>query len=221
MPTPEEAAADRAAIEAREPDHLVPFDGDPADWKVRYAGQLRKRLGLESPFYIEMLVQPSFSPEYAVSLIGGPYWGADPASEEKLTLRYSIGDKSIWYSIPENNKEKVQKEVTVETKTVDFPKAQGVRIHKLWDRMIGRVRFPEEVNSGLDGTTFAFATRRGRGEVWSPQSRKSPLLLVELGHGLIDYCKAPEEKRADVLKEIVVKIGRLEKYLDEHPVNLK
>lgn len=204
---PEEASA--------EPDHLLPV-GKTEEWDVTYFDQLRKKLDLDAAFFCRMVVKPSFDPEHVVSLEGESGKQGKLEESEKLILRYSVGDSSIYYSLPENNPEQGQKDVRVETKKVVFPAALGIRLSKLWDRMVGQVRNPEVGSGGLDGTTYEFETGKGRGEVWSPQLKNSPQLLVEVGASLVDYCKAPEEKKAEALKDIDTKIGNLEKYLDEH-----
>jgi hypothetical protein len=141
----------------------------------------------------------------------------DVSAAEKLLLSHSIGDKSIWYSMPENNDKKKQQKVSISTTTADFPKALGARVHKLWERMLRRTRYPEEPNAGLDGTTYEFAMWCVYGETWSPQERKSPLLFIELGDSLIGYCKATPAERPAAAKTIEDKAAQLEKYLDEHP----
>ncbi|MCB1086255.1 MAG: hypothetical protein KDM63_04365 [Verrucomicrobiae bacterium] len=210
-----ENTVDKAeAVGPPEPDHLIPVDPYPGDWHVRYTDQLRNRLGLDQVFYFRMLVMPSFSSEYSVSLFGDERNPWDLASAKKLTLKYSIADRSIWYSMPENNDEKKQKDVRVAVQSTEFPKALGVRLFKLWDRMLRDTRYPAGDNSGLDGVTYEFAMWCRYGEIWSPNQRKSPLLFIELGESLINLCKATPEDRESALKDIEEKAAQLEIYLN-------
>jgi hypothetical protein len=197
-----------------EPDHLIPVDPYPGGWHVRYTDQLRERLGLNSVFYFRMHVRPSFAAEYAVSLFGDESNPWDVASAEKLTLTYAIADKSIWYSMPENNDEKKQKDVRVEFQSTEFPKALAIRLFKLWDRMLRNTHYPLGDNSGLDGVTYEFSMWCRFGETWSPRQRKSPLLFIELGESLVNLCKSKPEDRESALKEIETKAETLEAYLN-------
>lgn len=202
----------------REPDHLVPVDPYPGDKGIRYSDQIRTRFKRDSLFQLQMLVRPSFTPEYVVRMHGD---GKNPwnlSDSEKVFLTYSIADKSIWHSMPETNKKKEQREVTVSTKTADLPKPLAMRLHKLWGRMLLRTRYPDPDTSygGFDGDTYEFAMWCRYGEIWSPSQRQSPLLFVELGNSLIAYCKAAPAERPAASKAIEDKATQLEKYLEEH-----
>ncbi|MGJ8656243.1 MAG: hypothetical protein ACSHX6_07320 [Akkermansiaceae bacterium] len=197
-----------------EPDHLVPVNPYPGDWSVRYSDQLRKRFGLDSVFYFRMLVCPSFSAEYSVSLAGEDDNPWDVAGAKKLTLKYAIADKSIWYAMPENNGKNEQREVKVTVLTTDLPKALGIRLYDVWDRMLRATRYPLGDHSGLDGVTYEFSMWCRYGEIWSPAQRKSPLLFAELGESLIRLCKATPKTRDGALGQVMVKLEQLETYLN-------
>lgn len=198
-----------------EPDHLVPVDPYPGDWHVRYTDLIRAKLKLDEPYFARMVVKPSFGGESSLRLHGGEQ-EHEISKTEKVFLTHSVAEKSIWYSMPENNQEKQQKEVKVTTTTVSIPKPMEVRLCSLWNRMILRTRVPAGNGDGLDGVTIEFATRRGYGETWSPMQQKSPLLFVELGESLVDYCKSTDETRKARLKAVSQKADKLESYLDAH-----
>lgn len=164
-----------------------------------------------------MLVLPSFSPEYVVRLQGDENNPWDVSAAQKVFLSYSIADKNIWESMPENNDKKKQQKVRVSNSTIEFPKALGTRVHKLWQRLLRQTHYTEEGNNVLDGTAYEFATWCVYGETCSPQERKSPMLFIELGDSLIAYCKAAPAERPAAAKKIEEKATQLEKYLDEHP----
>jgi hypothetical protein len=196
-----------------EPDHLEPVDPYPRGWGVRFS-EIRTRFNLGPSFYLQMFVCPSFDPEYVVRMHGNEKdlnvseEGFNAA--EKVFLTYSIADKSVY-----DDKRKQQK-VTVSTKTVDFPKPLAARVHKLWHRMLRRTRYSDTYYGGVDGTNYEFAMWGWYGTIWSPKQRQSPLLLIELGDSLIDYCKAVPSERPAAAKAIEDKAAQLEKYLDEH-----
>ena len=200
---------------SREPDHLVPVDPYPDGWCIRYNDQIRSRFKLDSFFFAQMVVRPSFSGEYVVRLHGGKD-DNNITTAEKFFLTYSAADKNIWYSMPENNDKKKQQKVTIAVTSVEFPKPLTKRIYQLWQRMLLRTRYPEQSSRGADGTTFEFGIWCVYGETWSPDERKSPLLFVELGDSLIGYCKAAPAERPAAAKEVEDKATQLDKYLDEH-----
>jgi len=215
-PFAEHAVASPEVLNPHEPDHLIPVDPYPDDWSVRYANQLRERFGLDSTFYFRMLVRPSFDAEYSVSLIGDERhypWKID--SDTKLTMKYVVADKSIWYAMPDNNDEKKQKDVNVTIQTTEIPMALALRLIELWDQMLLGTRYSSPDIGGLDGATYEFAMWQRYGETWSPHHQKSPLLFVELGESLVDLCKAPPANRDFAVKKVEEKAAKLETYLKQ------
>ena len=204
-----------AAPKGHEPDHLVPVNPYPGDWHVRYSSQIRSLFKLDPFFFAQMVVRPSFSGEYAIRL-HGTNTDNEITTTEKFFLTYSIASKNIWYSMPGHNDQKKQQNVTIAVTTVEFPKPLATRIHQLWKQMLLRTHYSEQDTDGLDGTTFEFAIWSAYGKTWSPDERKSPLLFIELGDSLIEYCKAPPVKRPAAMKIIEKKAEQLEKYLNDH-----
>lgn len=207
-------AADRPAT-PQEPDHLVPVNPYPGDWRARYTSQLQSHFKLDSFFFAQMVVRPSFSGEFVVRLHGARD-DNDFDTASTLFLTYSAAKQSIWYSMPENNDEQKKKGVSIAATTVEFPKPLATRIQKLWQRMLLQTRYPQEYSGGLDGTTYEFGIWSVYGETWSPLERKSPLLFIELGDSLIIYCLTPPAERSAAAKNIEDKAAQLEKYLDKH-----
>jgi hypothetical protein len=198
-----------------EPDYLVPVDPYPSDWGVRYRDQIRSHFKLDSFFFAQMVVCPSFDAEYVVRLHGSKD-DNNISTTEKFFLTYSVANKSIWCSMPENNDKKKQQKVTIAVTTVEFPKPLATRIFQLWRRMLLRTRYNEQPSVGADGTMFEFGIWCVYGETWSPTERKSPLLFIELGDSLIAYCKAAPAERPAAAKEVEDKAAQLDKYLNEH-----
>lgn len=164
-----------------------------------------------------MLVRPSFSAEYVITLHRDANRPKDAQPAGKTFLTYSVSDHSIWYSMPENNDQKEQKKISITTITVEFPKPLGLSIYELWRRMLQRTRYSDKSYAGLDGTIYEFSLEGRCGEFWSPQERKSPTLLIELGESLVSYCNAAVDDRLEREKDTQGKAARLSKYLDEHP----
>ncbi len=212
----EEGAGERAR--PYHPDHLVPVDPNPADWHVRYTEALSKQLNLHSPFFIRMLELPSFEGESSLRL-SGKNGEKEITKINEFILTLYEADKSIWYSLPENNEEKIQKPVVVAVKSASIPKPVALRLHAVWEKMIQRTRAPKQPDTTLDGVTYEFATKTGKGEARNPKSNGlSPGRLVALGYSLKNYCEVNASQRAGSLEMIEIHLKSLEKYLDEHPV---
>ena len=207
-------AADVGIVMPAEPDHLVPVNPYPGESHVRYTDQLRSHFKLDHLFFAQMVVRPSFSAEYAVRLYGD---GNQIDTTHQCFLTHFAADKSIYHSMPENNDKKEQRKVAIAVTTVEISKPLATRIEQLWRRMLLRTRYPEEGGSGLDGTTFEFSIWYVYGRTWSPHERKGPLLLIELGESLIDYCKTAPAERPAAARKIENKAAQLEKYLNKHP----
>ena len=203
---------------AHEPDHLIPVDPYPSDWRVRYTSALHSRIKAKTYFFAQMETRPSFSGESCLQL-----HGEDGISEfsaaKSFFLTYSEADTSIWYSMPENSDDGKQGAVNVTITTVPISKAVASRLCTIWNEMLMRTHMPKEDATGLDGITIEFATPRGYGKTWTPTEPKSPLLLVKLGESLIQYCKAAENNRASLMKDVETKAANIERYLKEHPLN--
>jgi hypothetical protein len=211
-----------------EPDHLKPVGlyQYQNDLLTRYRNQIRSRLKLDSYFFAQMLVMPSFGNEFVVRLHGKAKGEDDFTRASQFFLTYSVADQSIWYSMPENNGNHRQGKVKISSSSDEIAKPLATRLLRLWEQMLLRTRYREQdvVSSregegivGTDGTTFEFAVWNARGETWSPEQRKSPLLLVEIGESLVKYCNAKPQEKPDAMKEIETKAAQLEEYLTEHP----
>jgi hypothetical protein len=208
---------------AGEPDHLLPVAPYEGGQLARYSKQLNSHLKLEAAVFAQLVVRPSFDPELVVRL-HGKKGDNDFDSTSQFFLTYSVADKNIWYSMSENGRGKKSDKVKVSTITTEIPKPLAIRIERLWEQMLLRTRYREQdVRSsgdrviGTDGTTFEFSAWNAYGETWSPEERLSPLLFVELGASLVDYCKATSGDRPAAAKEIENKAAQLEQYLNEHP----
>jgi hypothetical protein len=195
---------------------LRPVAPYPGDWHIRYTEQLHKRIEPQIHTFAQMRVQPAFEGEYSVSIHGVPdnlrFWQAT-----KCFISYYSADKNIWSSMPENNGDKQQREVSVATATVDIPLPVAKRIYTVWHKMLLKTRYAEdEFNAAPDPTTVEFSSESLYGETYYPAPCKSAGLLIELGERLIDYCKAPPEKRAAATKALEVQAKALEDFLRHH-----
>jgi hypothetical protein len=200
---------------AADADCLSPVDPYPGDWHVRYTDQLHKRLEPPLHTFAQMLVRPAFEAEYSVSLHGTPN-DLEFAQASKFFLSYYAADKNIWYSMPENNEAKQQKDVSVKVTTVECPTLLAKQIYEVWRRMLLRTRYFQDNSIRLDATVAEFSSAGMYGETYNPSPSESAAYLIELGDRLIDYCKAPEDKRAAAAKSIEVQAKWLNKYLRTH-----
>lgn len=73
-----------------------------------------------------------------------------------------------------------------------------------WRRMLDAVRSRDEMEVGLDGTTYSFSMGSGgrqlRGETWSPEPRTPAGRLARIAEAMRDYCL---ERREDALRSLL------------------
>jgi len=202
---------------AKKADCLSPLDPYIAGGGLReYREILWKRFqpqGVRT--FAQMIIIPAFEPEYSVALHGGPN-DMDWAQADKYFLTYFAPDKNIWYSMPQSNKENQQRDVSVATITVELPKDVAKRTCEVWRRMLQRTRYFEDASIRVDATTAEFSFGGMYGETYVPSESSSAAYLLELGHRLVDCCKAPPEKRELAAKSVDVQAKFLEKYLKNH-----
>jgi hypothetical protein len=202
---------------AKDADCLLPLDPYLGDSELRrYRDELHKRLEPPLHAFAQMIIVPAFEPEYSVSLHGTPN-DLEFSQANKCFLSYYVADKNIWYSMPENNEENQKREVSVAVTTVEFSNPLAKQINEVWRRMLLRTRYFEDTGFRVDATTAEFSTAGMYGKTYDPSESWSAGYLIELGHRLIDYCKAPPEKRASAVKSIEVQAKLLDKYLRTHP----
>lgn len=199
----------------KEPDHLVPVRMSWDEYDLRLRGLFR----LDAPFYLEMISLPAFNRESVMRLHGGPEQPKNMADCEKLFITYTEPNRSIYYAMAENNDARKADRVFMSSRTIEFPKALGLRVLKLWERVLKRTRHPKEPLDGFDGITIEFATPQRRGKVWTPMLPQSPQLLLWVGCSMERYCKSLPWDRKAKLREVEKAAAVLETYLDTHPAS--
>jgi hypothetical protein len=198
------------------PEHLTPVDPYPGDWHVRYTDLVQKHLEPPYRFFAAMVVRPSFEGEYSMILHGTKEdYELDWEKTPKFFVSCFAAEKNIWYSMPENNEEKEQKEIKVTTSTAEIAKPLARRVHALWKTMLQRTRYFEDASIYLDGTTFEFSAGGMYGQ--SRLQCPSPTLLADVGHSLIEFSQAPAAERATAEVAVEKAALALEKYLKAHP----
>jgi len=110
---------------------------------------------------LRVIVMPSFSPEYLISL---------DTKEGKTTLSYRIAKQQIW-QIPKPNDQ-----IKFNNYQIEFDPSLTQKIHELFVLAISQARF-ESLPDGLDGTTYVFMTYENgygliSGQTWSPRTEK-------------------------------------------------
>jgi hypothetical protein len=206
-----------AASAASETYCLTAIDPSPGDRNIRYAAELHKRIEPKILVFAQMRVQPAFQKEYSVSIHGGRR-NLSIREAKKCFVSYFIADKSIWFSIPENNTEKQRREVSVSTVTIDIPLPLAKRIYAVWRKMLLKTRgMDDHMYPAPDPTTVQFSSESLSAETYYPAYCKSAGLLIELGEKLIDYCKAPAAERTAAEHALEMRASTVERFLRDHP----
>jgi hypothetical protein len=125
---------------------------------------------------IRIVVMPSFSPEYLISI--------DTRENGKSYLTYRIAKQQIWnWPKPKNDQIECQKYI------IEFDNIFAKKLHELFVLAISKARFipPPKGDTfevqGVDGTNYIFLTFvNGNGliggKTWSPRSEKMSGLVV-------------------------------------------
>jgi hypothetical protein len=197
------------------PDHLTPVDPYPGGSKVRYTDLVHKHLLPRCAFFAAMIVGPSFEGEFSVVLHGTKEdyelaWDKMP----KVFVSHFAAEKNIWYSMPENNSEKKQKEIKIITRTTEIPKALATRVQRLFLAMLEKTRYFHDEAIYLDGTSWEFTAGGMYGE--SRLQCTSTSLLARLGLSMMDYCDSSEQQQKGYLGDIEEAASNLEKYMESH-----
>ncbi len=148
-----------------QPDNLQPVEGlfSGSTFLDQYYLAVKKVLfdSLSLNTDLRIVVMPSFSPEYLISL---------DTKENKTYLTYRIAKQQIW-QIPKPNDK-----VKFNNYRIEFDTSLTKKIHELFVLAISHARF-DNLHEGLDGTTYIFTIFKNGsgligGQTWSPTTEK-------------------------------------------------
>lgn len=171
-------------------DHLQPTPGYLVSYSyaTSYYPKLREVLytGLGDSPAARVVVQPSFTPEYVLSI---------DQKEQTYYLTYRICQASLWSTLA-----KTGKLVAVDTKAVELNPKLAKVIARLFNTAIAQTKYPGPVQRvGFDGTTFTFsAFQMGiglqGGDTWSPPPGTHMGALVALTDHLKQLVAVPNDQ---------------------------
>ena len=184
-------------------DYLRPSQGyliSPA-YAADYYPKLREVLyaGLSDSPTARVVVQPSFAPEYVVSI---------DQKAATYFLTYQVCQTSLWSTLAHKGKL-----VEVTTKTVEISQTLATAIARLFNAAIAQTKYPGPVQRlGFDGTTFTFSTFRPGiglqgGDTWSPPAGTHMGALVDLADRLKQVVTMPSNQ--SLLTALLRDAGRL------------
>ena len=167
------------------------------DYAAGYYPKLRAVLyaGLSDSPAARVVVQPSFAPEYVVSI---------DQKAAAYYLTYQVCQTSLWSTLARKGQS-----VGVTTKTVAVSQALATAIARSFNAAIAQTKYPGPVQRlGFDGTTFTFSTFRPGiglqgGDTWSPPAGTHMAALVALADRLKQLAITPsnQELLTDLLQE--------------------
>jgi hypothetical protein len=131
--------------------------------------------------YASIIVMPSFSLEYIVSI--------DYYADTKTYLTYRIARQQIWTNQTKDT-------IECENYKIEFDKSLALKMNELFFIATSKAKYPDNPNSGTDGTRYIFVTFRApfgsrSGTTWSPDGEKM-FGLVEISEWLINCSKNGE-----------------------------
>ncbi|MBF9221784.1 hypothetical protein [Hymenobacter ruricola] len=192
-------------------DHLLPSQGYFASYAHErpYYPKVQEALcaGLSDTPLARVVVLPSFSPEYALSL---------EEKAHKYYLTYRVCLTSAWGAL----QRKETKPVAVSTVTVELGAPAAVAVASAFNKAILQTKYPaptEGFSVRLDGTTYAFITfQRGvglqSGETWSPVAGTKMGKLVAIVETLkkVTITPADQPLQAELLQQARQLLATLE-----------
>lgn len=173
-------------------DHLLPSEGYFTSYAHQRAYYPRVRdvlgAGLTDTPLAQVVVLPSFTPEYLVSL---------EERGAKYYLTYRICETSVWASL----QEKRLPSVSVKTTTVELSQSAATAVVATFSQAISQTHYPEPSTNrslGSDGTTYEFSNfQQGvglqGGQTWSPRTGTKMSDLVALVTSLKKVTTAPAD----------------------------
>lgn len=147
-------------------DHLMPERGYFSSYPFQnaYYSQIRHILldSLSDRFVVRIVVVPSFSPEYVLSIKQGN-------TNSAFVLVHRTASRSIW---SEQFRAKNYETIRVNEQRKNLPQPLASHLIKLFGLAVNQTRYPEQRSLGTDGTNYYVTVDnfgwRG-GYTWSPR----------------------------------------------------
>ena len=188
-----------------QPDNLQPEKGVFSGYTFldQYYSAVKKVLfdSLSLQTDLRIVVMPSFSPEYLISL---------DKQESKTYLTYRIAKQQIWQIPNPNDKVKFNKY------RIEFDSSITKKIHELFVLAISKSKF-DSLTDGLDGTTYIFTTYENGygligGKTWSPRTEKLSG-LVAIAEWLNDCARTGavmnKDRMLQKINDLIAKFNRI------------
>lgn len=180
----------------------------------------------------QMVVLPSFSEEWCVFLeredqappalslhrLGRSLWGQmmEVLSGHGTKTEFSMDTDAMTAAFRQIDVHVERLSAPIDFETADL-------LEQVWWKMLGRARYSEELDGGVDGVRYHFAhwgpgTLR-TGEVWSPEEGSRTGTLVMLGEEMKDLVAGPSRDRpgleGKLRSEAKALLERIEKLASE------
>jgi hypothetical protein len=188
-----------------QPDNLQPEKGLFSGYTFldQYYSAVKKVLfdSLSLQTDLRIVVMPSFSPEYLISL---------DTKESKTYLIYRIVKQQIW-QIPKPNDQ-----VKFNNYEIEFDPSITKKIHELFVLAISKSKF-DCLTDGLDGTTYVFVIYENGygligGQTWSPRTEKLSG-LVAIAEWLNDCARTGavmnKDRMLQKINDLIAKFTRI------------
>jgi hypothetical protein len=206
-------------LPSRAQSHLEPLPGilNRQQWELGYAQRLRDVLLKDASMYhvARMVCQPSFRPEWVVSVVRKE--DKDPDAPPSYEVELVQSDRPLFP--PEKSKGAKAKRWRA---VLDREAAES--LNKTWRAMLRTTRYPDEMGGGKDGVTYEFSRFVPRsesgpddppggweeGQTWSPDEDSPCGLLVAVGESLKSYTMARPEDRPKHRSELRDRLARLD-----------
>lgn len=202
--------------------HLVPVDPYRSGSSRLYIERCHKLLGVEEFEAAELLEprkqgtvvmvrRPASQPEECIAL-------REKAGATEYELTYARADRSVLAAMQQDPRKEPAGRVEVAKLTRPLDRERALRVYKIWERMLSRVRYPAGgacAGCPDDGEKleFRYSWKGMYGETASPL-RGASKRFADLGNILILYCRSQGHRANAALLLLDKECDGLEKVLD-------
>jgi hypothetical protein len=213
------------------PNHLVPIQSFLTGFPSDYDKLLVKHLIVTEGSLGRMLVRPSFSAEFCLSVDAEQVQKSDQESsrsaaskekgeQDRYRITVTTAAENIWYARARADGKPVH--VQIERTERKISRDLAVAIQRVWAKALLLTRYPAypeagEVaveEEGCDGTTYQFSVHASgsgtmEGETWQPQ-QGLPRQLTNIGLDLVAFVRQDTKGKKMTEKELIDRLRKLE-----------
>jgi hypothetical protein len=193
-----------------------PQDLEPVETRKSYGARDPDPLLKDVDAEFSMVSMPSFSPAYAVALVG------DESEPRRWTIRFAADPLT-------EHRHLAKGEDPQRSASAGLDEKSALQLREAWESVVRRARYPrpryvedpdgqrwESHRLGFDGTTYRFESGEYCGTTWEPKAELT-WGIVELGDALRKYALLDEAARPAQLARCLELARKLQQSAEKRP----